>query len=236
MLSQYPRFRKGASQGLVPKLGGLPWGLPARLWPVCEECRRPMSHLGQFPARSADAQAPLLPLADDQVLFLFKCEWDSVCSFWESDGGANKVLCVPYEQLGDWLAPPPADLDGDELVILPELGVATWLAHDDGVPADREEDFYDHGRHAALPDEFAQPHGWEGEWRTKFGGVPYWTANGAQGQPGVPKGRLLLQIDNWVQMEDGSFQEVANFCSDGTAFVFIDSAQAPPELSMIINR
>lgn len=78
MQSNYPQFRKGASLGLVHKLGGLPWGLPTRLWPMCEECGRPMSHLGQFPARSAEPNSPVLPIAQDEVLFLFKCEWDSV--------------------------------------------------------------------------------------------------------------------------------------------------------------
>jgi hypothetical protein len=37
-----------------------------------------MSHLGQFPARSAEPNSPVLPIAQDEVLFLFKCEWDSV--------------------------------------------------------------------------------------------------------------------------------------------------------------
>ena len=37
-------------------------------------------------------------------------------------------------------------------------------------------------------------------------------------------------------MQDGGYQEVANFCSDGTAYVFIDNAQTPPGYSMLINR
>ena len=67
MQSHYPRFRSGALLGAVHKLGGLPWGFPSRLWPMCEECRRPMSHVGQFPARSAEPNAPVLPLPDDEV-------------------------------------------------------------------------------------------------------------------------------------------------------------------------
>ena len=232
MLSHYPRFRKGASHGLVHKLGGLPWGLPTQLWPVCEECGRPMSHLGQFPARSNDADAPLLPLGAAEVLFLFKCEWDSVCSFWESDGGANRVLRLPRGELGDAPAQPPASPDGAP-ELLPEWGVAHWLAQDDGAPADLEDAFYDYGRHMDLPDDIAHPHYWAAEWRTKVGGVPYWTGNGAQG---IPPGRLLLQIYNCVPTEGGGFEEVANFCSDGTAFVFIDSYQSPPAFAMIINR
>ena len=59
------------------------------------------------------------------------------------------------------------------------------------------------------------------------------TANGAQG---VPAGRLLLQIDNWVQLEDGGSTEVANFCSDGTAYIFVDRSREAPVYTMIINR
>jgi hypothetical protein len=235
MISYYPRFRKGASPGLVHKLGGLPWGLPARLWPVCKECGLPMSHLGQFPAHSPDADSPAPPLAE--VLFLFKCEWDSICSFWEYDGGANQVFSVPRKELGDAPTQPPVDAKDGPPAILPELGVASWLVQDDSAPADLEDAFYDFDRHNDLPDDIAAPHDWAGEWRTKFGGVPYWTADGAQGQPEIPPGRLLLQIYNWVTMEDGSDSpDVANFCSDGTAFVFVDRSQSPPVYSMFINR
>jgi hypothetical protein len=233
MISYYPRFRTGASHGLVHKLGGLPWGFPAGRWPVCEECGRPMSHLAQFPGQSLDEQSPSLPIQADEVLFVFKCEWDSVCSFWERDGGANAIFSVARKELGDRSTEPPVHAKDGAPEILPELGVASWRVEDDGVPAELEDAFYDYGRHRELPGEMAHPYDWAAEWRTKFCGVPYWTPNGAQQ---VPPGRLLLQIDNWVQMDDGSFKEVANFCSDGTAFIFIDRSRTPPIYSMVINR
>jgi hypothetical protein len=241
MLSHYPQFRKGASPGLVHKLGGLPWGLPTRLWPVCKECGLPMSHLGQFPANSLEENAPVLPIEPDEVLFIFKCEWTSVCSFWDFAEGANRVFNLSRKELGDAPTQPPAvpgqEDDDEELTILPELGVSRWLLQDDGASVEQEEAFYDYSRHNDLPDDIAYPHDWASEWLTKFGGVPYWTANGAGGLPSIPPGRLLLQIDNWVTMADGSESaEVANFCSDGTAYVFIDRTQSPPTLSMIINR
>lgn len=239
MLSHYPHFRHGAGSGLVHKLGGLPWGLPTEMWPVCQECGRPMSHLGQFPARLHEEGSPVLPIPEDEVLFLFKCEWDSVCSFWDFAEGANCVLSVPRKELGDAPAVPPlfeTQEDDEELIILPELGVADWLVQDDSIPAEMENAFYNYSEHDNLPDDIAYPHDWASEWRTKFGGVPYWTGNGAQGQPSIPPGRLLLQIDNWVAMINGEYQEVANFCSDGTAYVFIDGSQSPPVFSMIINR
>lgn len=199
-----------------------------------------MSHLGQFPADSSEPNAPVLPIERGEVLFLFKCEWDSVCSFWDFAEGANRVFSLPSRELGDAPTQPPAveaQEDGETLRILPELGIVRWLERDDGAPAELEASFYDYGHHSDLPDDIAHPHDWASEWRTKFGGVPYWTANGAQGQPSIPPGRLVLQIDNWVTMDDGSPSvEVANFCSDGTAYVFIDQTSSPPVLSMIINR
>ncbi len=229
MLSHYPRIRRGAGPGLVPQFGGLPWGLPARLWPVCRECGQPMSHLAQLPADPV-----VLPdVAADEVLFVFKCEGDDICSFWEPEGGANAVFTVPRSELGHGPAAAPVQ-DGQEPPrLLPELGIAGWPADDDGAPPELEAAFYDYGAHSDLPEDIAHPHDWAGQWRTKAGGVPYWTANGAQQ---VPPGRLLLQIDNWLHLEDGSGTELANFCSDGTAFVFVDRSQTPPVYSLLINR
>lgn len=233
MISHYPRYRFGASPGLVHKLGGLPWGLPLPYWPACAECCRPMSLLLQAPSHSPEAGAPALPLPTDEVLYAFKCEWHSICNFWESDTGANVVFSLPRSALGDSPTAAPQHAEDGPPRILPELGVADWNVADDGAPAVREADFYDYDLHAALPDTIAHAHGWAIEWRSKFGGVPCWTANGVQQ---VPPGRLLLQIDNYVQMEEGGLTEVANFCLDGTAFIFIDRAQTPPTYAMIINR
>lgn len=228
MISHYPRFREGAAPGLVPKLGGLPWGLPAHLWPICKECGRAMSHLAQLPAA-----VPELPLADGEVLFLFKCEWDSICSFWESDAGANAAFTMPQSQLGTLATDPPAAASDGLPAVLSELGVVSWRTDDDGAPPELEEAFYDYTRHFELPPELGHPHDWESPWCTKSGGVPYWTANGAQQ---MPPGRLFLQIDNWVELESGSAAEVANFCSDGIAYVFVDRSQNPPIYTMFINR
>ena len=228
MIGHYPLFREGAAPGLVPKLGGLPWGLPARLWPVCKECGRPMSHLAQLPAAP-----PELPLAGGEVLFLFKCEWDSICSFWEPDAGANAAFTVPQSLLDALPANPPADAGDGLPAVLPELGVVRWRTQEDGVAPELEEAFYDYERYFALPPESAHPHDWAVPWCTKSGGAPYWTANGAQR---MPPGRLLLQIDNWVELEGGGTAEVANFCSDGIAYVFVDPSQSPQVYSMFINR
>jgi len=228
MRSYYPQFRNVAEPGLVPKIGGLPWGLPSRLWPVCRECNRAMSHLAQLPA---DGEA--LPLASGEVLFLFKCEWDSICSFWEHGAGANAAFVVQRADLGSVPSALPSDGADGPPALLREIGIAGWRADDDGVPAESEEAFYDYEAYFDLPGEVAHPHDWASPWCTKSGGVPYWTANGAQR---MPAGRLLLQIDNWLELPDGDSAEVANFCSDGIAYVFVDRSKAPPVYSMFINR
>jgi len=125
-----------------------------------------------------------------------------------------------------------AGADGPPAV-LRELGITSWRPGDDGAPPELEDAFYDYGRHNDLPDEIAHPHDWAAALRTKSGGVPYWTGNGAQQ---VQPGRLFIQLYNWVDVEDSDMAEIANFCSDGTAYVFVDHSQTPPAYSMFINR
>ncbi|WP_254787111.1 hypothetical protein [Variovorax sp. OV700] len=187
-----------------------------------------MSHLAQLPA---DGDA--LPLASDEVLFLFKCEWDSICSFWEHGAGANAAFVVQRADLGAGPTAPPLDPADGPPALLREMAVTGWRADDDGAPAELEEAFYDYQAHFDLPDEVKHPHDWASPWCTKSGGVPYWTANGAQL---MPAGRLFLQIDNWIELPGGECAEVANFCSDGIAYVFVDRSQAQPAYSMFINR
>lgn len=230
MIAFYPQLREGAGPGLVPKLGGLPWGLSQRLWPVCEECGCPMSHLAQLPH-----EPRVMPVGDGLVLFIFKCESDNDCSFWEHDGGANAVIAVERSTLGDVATQPPTS-EADAGPVLREIGIAGWAERDDGAPPELESAFYRYGTFSDLPDAIAHPHDWASAWRTKSGGVPYWTANGAQAQPDMPPGRLLLQIDNWLELEGGGTAEIANFCSDGTAYVFIDRSSVPSSYAMFINR
>ena len=39
-------FQRGSLP--VDKLGGLPWGMPSDLWPLCKACAKPQSLLAQF--------------------------------------------------------------------------------------------------------------------------------------------------------------------------------------------
>ena len=63
-----------------------------------------MSFLGQF---TSDPLAPRLPAG--HTLFLFTCERDSICDFWDPVAGANACVLVPHDELGANPTPIPVD-------------------------------------------------------------------------------------------------------------------------------
>ena len=223
MLSHFPTLTIAQPAGLsartASKLGGLPWGFPAEAatpWPVCAECGCPMSFLAQF---APGAHVPRL--GKGHSLFVFKCERDSICSFWEPDGGANACVLVPHAQLHDGFmamphggesepayrlvsadaASPVSEPQDEDSPVLLEIWVQGWRAEDDGVPAELEPQFYDE-RFYSLPDAMAVPHDFDFDRCTKAGGVPYWTANGLVPAKLAEPGRMLLQIDAFLPVSD----------------------------------
>ena len=154
MLSHFPSLSIDQPAGLTArtasKFGGLPWGFPVQRWPVCAECGCPLSFLAQF------APGPQVPrIGADHSLFVFTCERESVCDFWEPDGGANACLRVPHAQMHEAFTPVPAGgvaepafrLTGpgappqaasEQSPTLVELWVSSWRTEDDGVPAELE--------------------------------------------------------------------------------------------------
>jgi hypothetical protein len=105
------------------KFGGLPWGFPLDLWPVCEECEEPLTFLAQL--RHQPGRIDLG--GENRVLYLFQCEGDDGCSTWEVDGGTNAVLILEQDQLGSKLTESP----DEETYILPELRVTEWTKQGD---------------------------------------------------------------------------------------------------------
>ncbi len=190
MLSRFPtwsvRKPENARPDAVCKVGGAPVGWP-RDWPVCALCSLPMSFLGQF---TGDPLAPRL--ASGQTLFLFTCEHDSGCDFWDPVNGANACVLIPHDELGAH----PTPIPGDTPVLL-ELWVSGWTSRDDGIPAELEESLHENGRFDELPEEVAFPHDFDSALLTKAGGAPYWTANGPCYQlrpvrpPGAPTRQLV---------------------------------------------
>ena len=281
MLSHFPRLTMAQPAGLsartASKFGGQPWGFPAPLWPVCAECGCPMSFLAQF------APGPQVPrIGAAHSLYVFTCERESVCSAWDPVGGANACVHVPHAQMHETLTPVPAggtaepafrlvgsgappQADSEQSPVLLELWVSGWQAEDDSVPPELEPQFYDQ-RYFDLPEAIQPPHGFDSQYNTKAGGVPYWTGNGVAAVPDEP-GRLLLQIDCWLSpdmgalqgadaaaaltahaeatatpdsywvAEDGSGVTIANFCSDGVGYVMDKTPDADePSFYFMILR
>ena len=245
MLSHFPAWsvRKpdNTRADAVCKVSGAPIGW-SRDWPVCALCSLPMSFLGQF---TGDPLAPrLLP---GHTLFLFKCECDLVCDFWDPVAGANTCVLVPHDELGTHPAPVP-----EEAPVLLELWVSGWTSRDDGIPAELEESLHENGRFDDLPEDVAFPHDFDSALLTKAGGAPYWTVNGPCDLLD-PSDRLVLQLDSWLTVSegrealaahaenfpgtvelDGDAASIANFCLDGIGFVM--THVGGPEIYFMINR
>ena len=245
MLSRFPTWsvRKPDTTraDAVCKVGGAPIGWP-RDWPVCAMCSLPMSFLGQF---TGDPLAPRLPAG--HTLFLFTCERDSICDFWDPVAGANACVLIPHDELGAH----PTSIPGDTPVLL-ELWVSKWTSRDDGIPAELEESLHENGRFHDLPEDVVFPHDFDSALLTKAGGAPYWTANGPCDLLD-PSDRLVLQLDSWLTVSEGQgalaahaenfpgtveldddAASIANFCLDGIGFVMTHAGE--PEIYFMINR
>ena len=244
--------------GLRPKFGGLPWGLPPERWPLCRCCGEPMSAMAQIPVRGnldrVDWNAARADMAD-RVLHLFTCERPSVCPFWELEDGANTAFFLRESELGDAASVPPEGSgapvahasrgkDGKSVLppspiappLLPEVWITAWEPHDDAVPPEIADDFMDWEQHSRLPEDLRDPHDFDSEFQTKIGGVPYWTGNGP-GSVAPSPFRYALQIDLFLHViEDNEPIMLANFCSDGTGYLYIDATAPEARALFAINR
>jgi hypothetical protein len=208
-----PRFEVATLQPpqtqLIPKLGGLPWGFPAEMWPHCRECRVPMALLAQLPHRG-----PALDFGDSRwVLHLFQCT-TAGCSTWSYDEGCNAAFILPHEALGEGLTRVPqavterpvyASVAGSTPVdhaMHGELWITGWKEHEDTIPPHMTPAYFDPQTFGALPQEFQFPYDFDYRLRTKAGGVPYWTANGPGGVPEIPSQPFdyLMQIDTFLSI------------------------------------
>ena len=151
----------------------------------------------------------------------------------EAEGGANAAFFLDLEELRGTrpgIAAPNAPM-------LPEVSIEGWVPPDDAVPDEVAASFTDETRFHGLPEEWQFPHAFHFTLQTKLGGVPYWTGQGPMRVP-QPPFRFLLQVDKFLAVpgagEDGL--DLANFCSDGTGFVFVDAGRADLPTSFFINR
>lgn len=250
----------GAAPWPGDKIGGAPTGVSVPDWPVCADCARPMSLIGQF--RHEDDRLDLG--AAGRVLTLWQCEHDpGMCETWAAHSGANAatVVAVADDRL-------PTSAPDPTVVVHPEVVVTEWSVEDDGVSSELRPSFFDDAEYLALGEEW-----WgRGGFDTRLGGVPAWiqSASEAPGPPwefvgqladsqriggavppsqlpgaGIqrrvdgafrlepPDGLAVEQVDRWIVVDDtGSYVPGPNFGHGCIAYLFVDRSQDPPAALM----
>ena len=172
---------------LLSKIGGLPWGLPQRLWPTC--CGKPQKLLAQF-----CHEPRILDLGDvDTVLHLFQC----MECLGIGDESGRAAFIVNRVVLGEGLTMiEGCDLPGDMGEgLIGEAWIDGWDEEDDGIPESRLEEFFNERSLWAIHDEFSDVDWFDGRRMTRFGGTPRWTGNGPMGFLSQPF-EFLFQLNN----------------------------------------
>jgi hypothetical protein len=178
------------------KFGGLPWGLPVEKWSRCQQCHARMSLLAQL-----SHDPPALDLGDPEyVLHLFQCQ----NCFGYDAGEGNDAEMVRASELGRGLTPLPQgeNLSGilatnlDQMV--GELWIEGWTEQDDGFDPALAKELFDQDRWIQLP-ESDRHRMFESRWRTKMGGIPYWTGNGPLQRPRAGY-EFLFQMDSAIPL------------------------------------
>jgi hypothetical protein len=127
----------------------------------------------------------------DHVLHLFQCQ---ECFGYDS-GQGNDAVFVPVTDLGKVLTEPPAPLD----TLVGELWITGWSEQDDGFDPALYKVIFDQKKWMDLPESIVNSM-FEGRWRTKMGGLPYWTGNGPLHKP--RRGYdFLFQLD-FIEFEE----------------------------------
>lgn len=226
----FPKLVYGLNQkpqtDLLTKFGGLPWGLPTELWPICAECGRPMHFLAQL-----QHSAPMLDLGEGKVLHAFMCNFDSICSAWDTDSGANAVFLLERSDLGSSLTPYPAHLvdpkkiEGQFTVFL-DLQLIGWDAFEDKLTNDQKPLFYDYDEFWKLDDEIAHPGNFDLMKDNKAGPIPYWTGNGPSER--LRKANIFLQITgDMMPVQDTPPSRTAMQSAPGTSWVWEGKTMTP---------
>ena len=178
---------------VLDRMSGLPLGLPAELWPTCDECKQPMAFVGQFghAERRISIAVPGAAPSGPGVAYAFLCDnplTSLKCHMWQLEPlqrvNGRVIVCQP-ESIAAFTEPPSA------LPTLPPLGMlaTAWRVGADEVPDDHVEilRYGFHKTRDAYPGSEPQPApamtpaekeaAYEAEWhsgRTKIGGKPTW--------------------------------------------------------------
>lgn len=234
-----PRIRLSAElplqSGPEDKLGGLPWGLPASLWPTCSECGKSQSLLAQFVHH-----APRLDLGrPGRVLSVFQCNHNpGMCSTWEGGSGANACIVTEPEDLTST----PGVLPNDSPGIEREARITEWLERDDEIADEQAELFFSSTEFFELPEsDAAKP-----TWSTRLGSVPRWIQSPDEAP--TEDWTFIGQLDSTYSFLSGpksptpgvvedteKFEGRSHYCEGpnlgdgGIAYLFLRKGQSSPE-------
>lgn len=227
---------------LEEKLGGIPWGLPAELWPMCGQCGKPQSLLAQF----VHHRERLNLGREGRSLFVFLCGQDpGMCSEWEGGGGGNACFVVEPEQLIAGLSSvPPKAVVPDR-----EVRIVGWVERDDGLSKQQVDVFIDQDKWDALEEDQREDLFGKPEQCTRLGSVPTWIQSSSE----APQGgwRFVGQLDSdhrlltppapWAKdvravktnpdnpLDMTYFCTGPNFGDAGIGYIFLKDADGVPE-------
>jgi hypothetical protein len=183
-----PRLRLGvlepSQKSFCDKIGGLPWGLSKKYWPICGECKRPLTFNAQF----AHNRERLNLGAPTRALFLFSCAEPSICESWDAKGRANAAFVLNSEKMTDGLTSPPSV----STTVEPEAIVVGWREPTENVGPKLYSKLWRRSTAETVTHKLYP--------RSKLGGAPFWIQPSVLKLPS-PRGRFLLQLGNAHEFE-----------------------------------
>jgi hypothetical protein len=227
----------GTQAGPQDKFGGLPWGLPSAMWPMCKDCGKPQSLLAQL-VHDRDH----LDLGrEGRVLFIFQCAHDpGMCATWEGNSGANACFVCDPQDLTEGRTDPPSVANPADR----EVRVISWERRIDGVSADLVAAFFDETDFSEVPAVVLESI----TFSTRTGSVPRWLQSPAEAPNRNEGWRFVAQLDStysflrapivavdWISPDDESYEgrthvgQGPNFGDGGIAYVFLRDTNGLPE-------
>lgn len=226
-------FQRGSLP--VDKLGGLPWGMPSDLWPMCKACTKPQSLLAQFSHHDQrlDLGKP------GRILYVFQCNHNpGICETWEGGSGANACFVLEPEEIAHQYA----TLPDSETFVETEAFIAQWTEQEDEIDPILKPSFFKEDRYWSLADsEREKP-----SMMTKLGSVPWWTQS--PNEAPEENWRFVAQIASWYSFFTPPVDNESAFVKDtdpasgkdcwlmdgpnfgaGTGYVFLNFEASKPE-------
>lgn len=216
------------------KLGGLPWGLPAKMWPICKDCGKSQSLLAQFehsPERMDLGRT-------GRVLNVFQCNHDpGMCSTWEGGSGANACFVLEPEDLTASLTAAPSD----DPPLEREARVVQWIERDDGIGPLETSAYFSGEKYFAMDHSQHE----KATMSTRLGGVPFWIQSPDEAPAGEwqfigqldssysfitpPQTASLIPEDQERWEGRTHVLDGPNFGDGGIAYLFVRGQRTKPE-------